>query len=124
MDTKVDETYRSPNAIEWALLKKLLGKSFPGRDELVGQLDSLSVKPIDTEGSLSLRPSPLAAPAPVEERVVSEGNYSDEDADLSEGSHVNVLLYVVKGLLAELEIYKDDGSPIKKGPLAESLIFY
>jgi hypothetical protein len=91
---------------------------------LAGQLDGLSVKPIDAEGSLSLKPGPVAAPAQVKDRIVSEGYYSDEDAGLSEGAHVNVLLHVVKGLLAELEIYKDDGSPIKKKPLAENLVFY
>lgn len=55
---------------------------------------------------------------------MSEGYYSDADACLGEGPHVNVLLHVLEGLLAELEIYKDDGSPIKKSPLAESLTFY
>lgn len=33
-------------------MKKLLENSFPGRDELLGQLDGLSVKAIDKEGSL------------------------------------------------------------------------
>jgi hypothetical protein len=100
----MDETYRSPTAIERALLKKLLEKSFPGRDELLGQLDGLSVKPIDSEGSLSLRPNPLAAPAEVKGRIVAEGLYSDEDAGSSEGPQVNVLLHVVEGLLTRLEI--------------------
>ena len=43
---------------------------------------------------------------------------------MSEGPHVNVLLHVAENRLAMLEIYKDDGSPIKKRPVAESLIFY
>ena len=69
----MEETYRTPNAIERALLKKLLEKGFPGRDELLGQLDGLSVKAMDKEGRLSLRPDPIAAPAQVSSRVVSEG---------------------------------------------------
>ena len=53
-----------------------------------------------------------------------EGYYSDENASSSEGPQVHVLLHIVTGILATLEIYKDDGSPIKKRPLAENLIFY
>jgi hypothetical protein len=90
----------------------------------MGQLDGLSVKTIDQEGSLSLRPSYSAVPAEVQQRVVTEGYYSDEDTSSSEGPRVNVLLHVVEGRLAELEIYKDDGSPIKKAPRAEYLLFY
>src|SRR5882672_2837261 len=115
----MDEIYRSPNAIECALLRKLLEKSFLGRDELSRQLDGLSVKTIDQDGSLSLRPARMAAPAEVQQRVVAEGFYSDEDKSPSEGPQVNVLLHVVEGRLAELEIYKDDGSPIKRSPSAE-----
>jgi hypothetical protein len=120
----MDETYRSPNAIECELLKKLMEKSFPGRDELFGQLDGLSVKTIDDEGSLSIRVSPLASPAEVKDRVVAEGYYFDEDTSSNEGPRVNVLLHVVNGVLTEIEVYKDDGSPIRKRPLAENLIFW
>ena len=66
----MDETYRSPSATEWALLKKLLEKSFPGRDELLGQLDGLLIKRIDQEGSLSLKISPLAILAKVKDRIL------------------------------------------------------
>jgi hypothetical protein len=118
------DAYRSPNAIEWALLKKLLEKSFPGRDDLLRQLDGLSVRKIDKEGSLSLRVDQLAPRAEVKDRVVAEGHYSDEDSASSEGPKVHVLLHVVKGKLTELEIYKDDGSPIRKGPLAQNLTSY
>ena len=120
----MDDTYRSPSAIEWALLKKLLEKSFPGRDELLEQLDGLLIKTIDEEGSLSLKINPLATPAKVTDRIVAEGHYSDENASSSEGPQVHVLLHVVTGVLTTLEIYKDDGSPIRKRPLAEDLIFY
>ena len=117
----MDAAYRSPNAIELALLKKLLERDFPGRDSLLKQLDGLSVKTIDWEGSLSIRVHPLAPAAEVECRVVSEGCYCDEDGSLDEGSKVNVLFHVVQGKLTEIEIYKDDGSPIKKRPSAEDL---
>ena len=120
-DVTMNDAYRSPNATELALLKKLLEKSFPSRDELLGQLDGLSVKTIDKEGSLSLRVNPLAAWAKVKDRIVAEGYYSESS---SEGPKVHVLLHVVKGKLTEIEIYKDDGSPIRKEPIAESLTLY
>lgn len=78
--------YRYPNAIELALLKKLLEGDFPGRDTLLGQLDGLSVKAIDKEGSLSLQVDPGAPRADVKSRVVSEGYYCDEDQISCEGT--------------------------------------
>jgi hypothetical protein len=119
----MDDTYRSPNAIELALLKKLLERNFPGRDNLLQQLDGLSVKTIDEGGSLSIQVNPLGPPAEVNGRVVSEAYYCDEDG-IRAGANGNVLLHVVKGKLTEIEIYKDDGSPIKKRPSAEGLTFY
>ncbi len=71
----MDKAYRSPNTNEWSLLQKLLEKTSSGRDELLAQLDGLSVKVTDTEGSLSLRPNPIAARAQVTDRIVSEGYY-------------------------------------------------
>jgi hypothetical protein len=120
----MDDAYRSPSAIELALLKKLLERDFPGRDKLLGQFDGLSVKTIDKEGSLSIQVNPLASPAEAKSRVVSEAYYCDEDEISGEGPKVNVLLHVMEGKLTEIEIYKDDGSPIKKGPSAENLTFY
>ncbi len=120
----MDDTYRSPSAIELALLKKLLERDFLGRDNLLRQLDGLSVKTIDEEGSLSIQVNPLAPPTEVNSRVVSEAYYCDEDGISCEGAKVNVLLHVVKGKLTEIELYKDDGSPIKKRPSAEGLTFY
>lgn len=89
----------------------------------MGQLKGLSVKAIDKEGSLSLRVSPPARPAEVKDRIVAEACYSD-DALSDEGPKVHVLLHAVRGVLAEIEIYKDDGSPIRKEPRAQNLIFY
>jgi hypothetical protein len=120
----MNENYRSPSAIEWAVLKRLLEKTFTGRNDLLGQLDGLTVKTIDEEGSLSLKTDPRAAQAEARDRVVAEGYYSDEDVGTSDGPQVHVLLHVVRGRLAELEIYKDDGSPIKKPLSAENLVFY
>lgn len=115
--------YRSPNAAELALLKKLLERDFPGRDNLLGQLEGLSVREIGKERSLLLRVSPPVSPVEVRDRIVAEAYYSDDDLS-GEGPQVHVLLHVVSGVLAEIEIYKDDGSLIRKEPRAENLTFY
>ncbi len=39
----------------------------------------------------------------------------------SDGIHVHFLLHVVSGFAAELEIYKDDGTPIGRLPRADEL---
>ena len=118
----MEDTYRSPSAIELTLLKKLLERDFPGRDNLLRQLDGLSVKTVDEEGSLSIQVDSLAPSAEAKSRVVAEAYYCDEgDGIPCEGARGNVLLHVVKGELTEIEIYKVDGSPIEKGPSAEGL---
>jgi len=111
---------RPLKADEASLLKKLLEKDFPGRDQLLDQLQDVLVTELDDEGSLSLKVG-ASVPAPVNCRVPVEARYADMDSDPEAGPHVHVLLHVVDGRMAELEIYKDDSSPIKKRPAAKDL---
>lgn len=71
-------------------------------------MDGLNSRWIDVEGSLELVPAQGAPRAAVEDRVPVEAEIPDND-----GINVRVLLHVVDGLLAELEIYKDDLTPIQ-----------
>jgi hypothetical protein len=66
------DLYRPLKPNERELLNKLLEPGFPGRDELLDQLDSLSAKEIDGDGSLTLQCGPVR-PAPVRCRVPTEG---------------------------------------------------
>jgi hypothetical protein len=120
----MNEPYRLPDKVELAVINKLLEKGFPRRDDLLAQLKDLMVKTIDSEGSLSLKVNPPVAPMQLRGRTVAEGYYSDEEVSSSEGPQVHVLLHVLDNRLVELEIYKDDGSAIKKPPLAGNLRFY
>lgn len=52
----------------------------------------------------------------MEERIPVEAELPDND-----GVSIHVLLHVVNGLLAELEIYKDDLSPIQESLCAEKI---
>ncbi|WP_442965934.1 DUF6984 family protein [Rhizobium sp. 42MFCr.1] len=94
---------------ERSLMDLLLTNQFPGVEALRSQLETARVSRIDAEGSLQFRVrGPLAE---VQERVPTEGYYFDADVDYRPA--VNVLLHVVEGKLHELEVYKDDGSPIQ-----------
>lgn len=108
------------DAIEWraldprerAVLDRLLAADFPGRDGLAAQARTALVRRIDDEGSLRFRVE--GAPAAVAGRVPVEGRY--REGDDPSGPGVNLLLHVVGGWLHELEVYKDDGMPIRVGP--------
>jgi uncharacterized protein DUF6984 len=111
----MEAVYRPLKEQEQSLLKNLLETNFPGRDQLSAQVPGLLAKPIDEEGSLSLKvQSPVFAA--VVHRVPVEASYPDLDSDPEAGPHVHILLHVVDGLMVELEIYKDDGSCIQALP--------
>lgn len=95
---------------ERRLIEKLLSEEFSGCEALRIQLATASVSSIDADGSLEFRVS--GSPAGVKRRVPIEGYYFDTEGDEPRPA-VHVLLHVVDGMLLELEIYKDDGSPIE-----------
>ena len=70
----------------------------------------IEVRCIDDEGSLELRSKKLGAAA-VTKRIPVEAEAKDQD-----GVDIHMLLHVVDGRPAELEIFKDDGSSIKELP--------
>ena len=113
---KIDQHFREPTSNEAGFIEQLLAADFPGRQELVKQLDGYRVRIVDDEGSLELELSDAATPATVERRIPVEADAVDED-----GIHVHFLLHVVGGFAKELEIYKDDGSPIKRMPRSDNL---
>jgi hypothetical protein len=109
----IEQNFRPLRNLERKLFERLFEKEFPGRTELNEQLVGLQAKIIDDDGSLALK---VAVPirAVVSQRVPIEGRYSDYDTQPGLGPFVNILLHVVDGLMVELEIYKDDGSPIER----------
>ena len=97
---------REASVFERQILAKLLSCPFPGRDDVASLLESALVSEIDPEGSLAIlcRSKKMA---PTVRQVPVEGEMPDED-----GVAVHVLLHVREGQPKELEIYKDDGTPI------------
>jgi hypothetical protein len=102
--------YRKPTPAETNLFDRLLEGDFPGRNELRHQVDRVLVREIDENGSLELKTSSDLL-APTAFRIPTEGEAKDSD-----GISVHVLLHVVDGKINELEIYKDDSSPLIKLP--------
>ena len=114
----MDLSYRPLKANERDLLERLLDPDFPGRDELLGQVSSVTAKEIDEDGGLALRCAPNR-PAPVKCRVPTEGECADND-----GVMIHVLLHVVDGVMSELEVFKEDSSRVQNPPLARDLVLF
>ena len=92
------------------ILERLLECDFRGRDELRQQLQFVTARIIDEEGSLALSvKSPIRADT--EFTVPVEAEYLDAD-----GIPIWILLHVINGQLNELEFVKADGSTIKNPP--------
>src|SRR2546430_1059711 len=106
-----EANFRKPTPAEAELIQRLLMADFPGKAELAAQLRGSLVRQIDSNGSLELKPPSKSIPAPPTKRIPVEAEAPDQD-----GVHVHVLLHVVNGLVKEIEIYKDDGSPISRMP--------
>ena len=109
------ETYRALSASERQILDRLLGVSFSGREELRQQLADPGVRILDEYDSIELRPKRQAI-APIGKTVPVEAEAPDAD-----GIMIRYLLFVRDGLAYELQIYKDDGSPIIRRPEAADL---
>ena len=104
-------TPRRPTSAERAVLAKLLAGDFPGVQDLRRQAASLRVMEALADGTLDLHVDADAPRADVESRVPVEAAYDDED-----GVPVMILMHVLNGVLAELEVVKADGSPIARPP--------
>jgi hypothetical protein len=113
---KIEQHFREPTSTEAEVMQRLLDADFPGKEEIAEQLAGCRVRIIDDEGSLEFEPSDAGRPAKVEKRIPVEADAVDED-----GIHVHFLLHVVKGFAKELEVYKDDGTPIRRMPSPDDL---
>jgi hypothetical protein len=77
----------------------------------VSQLTSCSVRIIDINGSLELRVSSSSPTATVRYPVPTELYGPDSD-----GVQISVMLHVIEGICREIEIYKVDGTDIRRMP--------
>ncbi len=108
-------SYRPLTERERRLILRLLEPAFPGRDELLAQLENIKCLTIDSNGSLELC-CRCSSPAPVRKRIPTEGEAIDSD-----GTMIHYLLHVVSGMMCELEVYKDDSSAVDQPPDPDSV---
>ena len=97
---------RSMTSQEKGLLDILLSAEFQGKHEVKCQLEDALVETLDENGSLRFTVTCLIL-ANVFRRVPIEAQALDSD-----GAWIHLLLHVVNGKVAELEIYKDDSTPV------------
>jgi hypothetical protein len=107
-------TYRPLTEWERRLLQRLLSRPFPGRDELLTQLDEALASPIDGDGTAVDENGSLylktwsAQKAGVRVRVPAEGKAPDAD-----GVMIHYLLFVDdEGKMNHLEVFKEDLSKV------------
>lgn len=101
---------RRLNAREWVLLRALFAKEFPGREELLGQLESAMVvgectcgcQSVILEADRSLPPYRFGHHVPVNMDIFSPGKVP-----------ILVLLRVVDGFIVEFEILRADSLPLE-----------
>src|SRR3954453_13569299 len=99
----IEHVYRPLTPEEHAIFKRLLDRQFPGRDQLLQQLEGLLVRRTYADGTLELCvSSPVRAE--VKERVPTEAFYKDVDLEFEGGPHVHLLLHVVDGRMVELDL--------------------
>lgn len=104
--SKVPIGFRKPRGDEARLLQLILAGGYAGGRQLRAQLEELSVASIDGDGSLRLS-TQASEPATVDRRVPVEASYLDRD-----GTRVHLLVHVSDGYLDELEVYREDSSPV------------
>jgi len=95
-----------------------LDHEFEGRDDLLIQMASLTVKQVDVWGGLALRANDQSF-AKVLSRTPVEASCSDSD-----GVPIFAMLHVVKGKMVALDIFKADGSNIVRPITAEEMKVY
>jgi uncharacterized protein DUF6984 len=113
----MDSGFRQLDDRERGLLEKLLEAEFPGRDELLAQLGSVTAKQVEQDGTLSLR-CDSGPPSPSKHLPVAEAWGKDAD-----GGDMSVMLHIDgHGFMSMLEIVKYGDSPIINPPSACDLV--
>jgi hypothetical protein len=102
-----EEQYRAPDEWETAVLNRLLSHDFPERTAVIRQLEGSKVRTVDLEGSIEFLIGPQDAIDPGALGVVVEGEAEDSD-----GVTLHFMLHVARGMVKELEIYREDGGQI------------
>lgn len=108
--------FRGMEPRELAVIHKLLEPTFPGRDQLLQQLESAEVRTIDGDGSLEFSVKSDTSANDIKHAVPTEAEYEDPD-----GVTVHVLLHVAGTKAKEVEFYREDGQQVQSWPTVTSM---
>lgn len=104
--------FRELNDIELQILRRMMDTAITQVAALGGQIAAAQVKPLDEYGSLEFK---VAGGTRVQapDGPIIDAIQPDADTIESYGPYVNYVLFVKAGFITELQIYKDDGGPIR-----------
>lgn len=95
---------REMTANERAVMDRLLGEPFPGREILMTQARNCKVSTLDDEGSVEFHVLAECRAPILLCRVPVEATVSDVD-----GVAIHLLLHIQDGVIKMLEIFREDG---------------
>lgn len=109
----IDE-FRGLRDVELRILERMMQVPIPQSAVLREQIAAAKVRPLDESGSLEFKLCRSCLPAQAADGPILTALQPDEDTVENFGPYINYILFVKDGLVTELQIYKDDGSQIKK----------
>lgn len=121
----VDSDFRALTPLERALVAKILTALVLDRDAFLDQLTSAQARTTDAYGSIAFRVSADAAGHTADGPIINAVQL-DRDSQAGYGPFINYVLFVKDGLIEELQIYKDDGTPPIEPPSPDKIfdIYY
>jgi hypothetical protein len=103
-------SYRPLTPFERELLERMLAVEGAEKQTIAQQLDAARVTVVDDHGSFWFELPPDGGPV---SKMRAEAEALDED-----GVGIHVLLFESEGRVKELQVYKDDDTPIRRFPKA------
>ncbi|MEZ0168624.1 hypothetical protein [Microvirga sp. TS319] len=101
---------RQPTVLEKAIIERLLIDAIPEVEFLKEQLSSCHVRVIDEFGSLMIQPAEGAPIWPLDYSGPLVTAYQADFHTTDIGPFINFILFVERGVMKELQIYRDDGA--------------
>lgn len=106
--------FRELRDVELRILDRMLQVPIPQSAALREQVAAAKVRPVDELGSLGFKVCRSCLLVQAADGPILSALQPDEDTVENFGPYINYILFVKDGLITELQIYKDDGSRIKK----------
>lgn len=103
---------RKLSVFERKILNSLLSADIPCTSILRQQIDDCRVKTIDEYGSIKIVTNSNTRCTDADGAPIT-GQADDIDTIPGVGPYINFVIFVRDGVIYELQIYKDDGTPIK-----------